>query len=139
MVSPSSNPGLIYNFEGLFGLVLEIPFIESKKKLSIIDLDFGLSITNGPCSWLRAKFFHPLACGMLRRTVLMFSVKNECSMEIVYEMSSDRDNVDTDRQSSSRRFEWSWSRQIWSTYGRDRKKLQNRGSEIRSIRDPFGP
>ena len=42
--------------------------------------------------------FHNLACGILRRTVLMFSVKKECLTEIVYEMSSDRDNVDTDRQ-----------------------------------------
>ena len=28
-----------------------------------------------------------LACGILRRTVLMFSVKNECSTEIINEMS----------------------------------------------------
>ena len=33
VVSPPSNPGLIYNFEGLFGLVLEIPFIESHERL----------------------------------------------------------------------------------------------------------
>ena len=87
MVSPPSNPGLIYDFEGLFGLVLEIPFIESHQSLLIAPWDFGLSIADSPSTWLYPQMLHHLACGILRRTVLMFSVKNGCSIEIVYEMS----------------------------------------------------
>ena len=105
MVSPPANPRLIYDFEGLFGLVLEVPFIEYHQSLLIDPWDFGLSIADSPSTWLYPQMLHLLAYGILRRTVLMFSVKKECLTEIVYEMSSDRDNVDTDRQNSSIRFE----------------------------------
>ena len=87
MVSPPSNPGLIYNFEGLFGLVLEIAFIEHHQSLLNDLWYFGLSIADSPSTWLYPQTLHLLAYGILRRTVLMFSVKNEYSIEIVYEMS----------------------------------------------------
>ena len=77
VVSPPSNPGLICNFEGLFGLVLEIPFIESHQRLLHRSWDFGLSIADSPSTWLYPQMLHHLACGMLRRTVWCFLKKWE--------------------------------------------------------------
>ena len=62
-------------------LVLEIPLVESHESSSIQSWDFGLSITNGPSTWLYPHMIHLLASEFVRRTVLMFSVKKECSIE----------------------------------------------------------